>query len=121
MEIQKYKNPLWNKLKYEDVERLVVEMAKRGISIEMIGLVLRDQHGIPTTRVYGKKLGQILKQHGLEQKSDLAHVGKKFETLKKHIEKNKHDKKSKRALAILTGRAAKLKRYYARQDNKKAK
>ena len=109
---QKYKNPLWNKLKYEEVEKLVVEMAKKGVALEMIGLVLRDQYGIPTTRIYGKKLGQILKGHGLEQKSDYIHVSKKLEALKKHLEKNKHDKKSKRALAILTGRIEKLKRYY---------
>ncbi|MBI2449837.1 30S ribosomal protein S15 [Candidatus Pacearchaeota archaeon] len=112
MEMQKYKNPSWNKIKYEEVEKLVIEMAKHGMSLEMIGLVLRDKYGIPTARVYGKKLGKILKEHGLEQKSDLAYVNKKLETLKKHLEKNKHDKKSKRKLAILTGRVRKLKRYY---------
>lgn len=121
MEIQKYKNPLWNKLKYEEIEKLVVDMAKKGMSLEMIGLVLRDKYGIPTTRVYGKKLGIILKSHGIEQRPDLKNVNKKLDILKKHLEKNKKDRKSKRALSTLTGRLEKLKRYYKKQDNKKIK
>ena len=92
------KKPSWLKINKEQAEELVVKLAKEGKSPEKIGLILRDQHGIPTTRVYGIKLNKILKQKSIEVNPDLNNINKKTEKVKKHLEKHKHDTSAKKAL-----------------------
>ena len=64
------KKPSWIKLKPKEVEDLVVDLAKKGESPAKIGLILRDKHGIPKTKVFGKKIKQILDQKGIEYKTE---------------------------------------------------
>ncbi|MCJ7760663.1 30S ribosomal protein S15, partial [Candidatus Bathyarchaeota archaeon] len=44
------KSPSWCKYREEEVEALVVKLAKQGNSPSMIGLILRDNYGIPLAR-----------------------------------------------------------------------
>jgi SSU ribosomal protein S15P len=49
--------PKWVRLTREEVEMLVEELVKRGYTPSMIGIILRDQYGIPLVRqIVGKKL-----------------------------------------------------------------
>ncbi len=108
---QETTKPAWLKLSEKEVEDLVLTLAKQNITTEKIGLILRDQHGIPTTRVYGKKISQIIKQAGLEPKSAFYNAEKRVESLKKHIAKNKQDKKAGHAFINASATALKLKKY----------
>ncbi len=112
---QEQEKPLWLKTPLEEIEEIAVKLAKEGNTPERIGLILRDQHGIPTTRVFGKKLGQILKEKGVEINADIVNVQKKFEKIKSHLQKHHKDKKSKRAFEIRTARLRKVKAYAARK------
>ena len=106
--------PAWLKTSQEEMEKIVVNLAKQGLTAEKIGLVLRDTYGIPTTRVYGKRLTQILKEQGIKAKADLENTEEKVEKLKKHLEKNKQDKKSKYALIKKSATAIKIRKYKLR-------
>jgi len=88
----------WVKLKPNEVEKLVVELAKQGDSPAKIGLILRDKHGIPKAKLLGKRIGQILKEAKIQIKSEKDQINDKIKNLEGHISKNKHDNNAKKAL-----------------------
>ncbi len=106
--------PVWFKFSNEDVEAIVLKLAKQGLTSEKIGLALRDTYGIPTTKLSGKKISQILKENKLYKDAEFENLEKKQQTIKEHLAKNKQDEKSKRALTIITARISKLKKYKKR-------
>jgi ribosomal protein S15P/S13E len=108
--------PVWLKFSQKDIEEIVLKLAKQGLTPEKIGLTLRDSYGIPTTKLSGKKISQILKENNLYKDATLINLEKKQQLIKKHLEKNKQDKKTKRALTIITARISKLKKYKKRKN-----
>lgn len=100
----------WVKMKPEEVEKLVVKLGKENIPPEKIGLILRDQHGIPRAKVYGKKISHILKKAGIEKNSELENLEKKFDKSKKHFEKHKHDYSAQRSVVKTRARINKIKK-----------
>jgi small subunit ribosomal protein S15 len=107
--MQKLEKPVWLKHTKEQAEELVIELAKKGLTSEKIGLVLKDTYGIPSTRVFGIKLAQILKEHKLYSNADIVNTEKKLDRLKKHLSKHIQDKKSKRAFMTREARLNKIK------------
>ena len=65
---------LFIKVKPAEVEALVVQLAQKNTPPEKIGLILRDQHGIPKAKLLGKKIGQILRENKIEIK-DIRNYG----------------------------------------------
>ncbi|HLC31330.1 MAG TPA: hypothetical protein VJK51_01560 [Candidatus Nanoarchaeia archaeon] len=94
----KQEKPSWVTLKPAEVESIVIELAKKGEPPARIGLILRDQHGIPKAKLVGKKITQILKEHKLTFKTDKNTIEAKIENLKKHNAKNKKDHTAARSL-----------------------
>jgi len=81
----------WTKIKPQDVEKLIVDLGKQGIPHEKIGLILRDQHGIPKVKLLGLKIKKVLLKNNIDLDSEKKNIINKIEGLKKHSEKNKHD------------------------------
>ena len=69
--------PAWLKIKEEELKKIIAELAQNHPPAK-IGIILRDQYGIPTTRLYGKKLSHYLKEQGLDSKPDLINAEKRF-------------------------------------------
>ena len=93
----------------------IVKMAKRGQSPSQIGVVLRDQYGIPQVKgVTGSKILRILKVAGVAAAipEDLYHLIKKAVNVRKHIEKFRADKDGKFRLILIESRIHRLARYY---------
>ena len=90
--------PDWIKTKPKELEKLVVDLAKKGNSPEKIGLILRDEHGIPKAKLIGKKISQILKESKVKMPSEKEKINKNIEVLRSHISKNKHDYPAQRSL-----------------------
>ena len=88
----------WVKQKPEEIEKVKVDLARKGNPPEKIGLILRDQHGIPKAKLLGKKIGQILKAHKINANSEHANLTKKVENLRKHFGKHKHDYTAQRRI-----------------------
>jgi small subunit ribosomal protein S15 len=108
--------PLWMKLTDEDINAIVVKLAKQGLTSEKIGLQLRDTYGLPTTRVTGKKLGQILKENNLYEDSTQSNLEKKEKRVVAHLGKHKQDQRAKRSMIIIRARIAKYEKYKKRKN-----
>ena len=100
----------WVKMKPEEVTKKIVELGKQGIQPEKIGLILRDEYGIPKARLFGKKIGQTLKENKIEINSELNNLSKKLDNLKKHFGQNKHDYPAKKSIIKTFSRVNKLKK-----------
>lgn len=110
--------PIWCKYKPEEVEAIVIKLAKEGHTSSKIGMILRDQHGIPLTKpIIGRTINQILKDAGLAPAlpEDLETLLKKAAHIYVHLEKNKKDLYNKRAIQIIEAKIYKLSRYYKRK------
>ncbi|MBS3076772.1 hypothetical protein J4233_00715 [Candidatus Pacearchaeota archaeon] len=98
VEEKKSARPSWMKMKPAELEKIVLELAKKGESPAMIGLILRDKHGVPKARLLGKKIVQILKENNITLKDEESAMNDKISSLKLHTGKNKHDYSATRAL-----------------------
>ena len=91
-------SPSWVKLKPAEVEALIVDLAKTN-SPEKIGMILRDNHGIPKTKqVINKRISKVLREHNIDFRTEKQIITDCVENLKGHIAKNKKDHPAKRAL-----------------------
>ena len=109
--------PSWVTAKPQDVEALVADLAKKGYPPSMIGLILRDQYGIPSVRlITGKKITEILREHGLapEIPEDLKNLISKALRIRRHLEKNRKDMHNKVALLRVESKIHRLVKYYKR-------
>ncbi|MEM3626588.1 MAG: 30S ribosomal protein S15 [Candidatus Bathyarchaeia archaeon] len=110
--------PSWCKYQPEEVEALIIKLAKEGNTPSRIGTILRDQYAIPLVKpITGKTITEILKNAGLAPTipEDLAHLLKKAEDLVTHLERNKKDLHNKRALQLIEAKIHKLSKYYKRE------
>ncbi len=110
--------PMWVERSAEEVEDLVVKLARKGLSKSMIGVVLRDSHGIPLTKVIsGKTISQILEEHDIKNPlpEDLTDLVKKALNLRKHLETNHKDLESKKGLQRTESKIYRLIRYYKKK------
>ena len=112
------RSPTWCKYTPEEVEALVVKLAREGHNSSKIGIILRDQHGIPLAKpITGKTITQILKGAGMAPSlpEDLETLLKKASRLHAHLEKGERDLYNKRALQLIEAKIHKLSRYYKRE------
>ncbi len=111
--MEQTQKPAWLKMTEKEMTKIIKDLAKDNPPSK-IGFILRDQYGIPTTRVYGKKLNQYLQELGIEVNEELENSEKKVEKLKKHMQKNITDRKSKHKLQKAQSRFNVLKRHYSK-------
>ncbi|MBS7611435.1 30S ribosomal protein S15 [Candidatus Bathyarchaeota archaeon] len=107
--------PPWCNYKPEEVEALIVKLGKDMIPSSTIGIILRDQYGIPLVKhITGKTVTEILKEHGLTSDipEDLTNLLRKAARLRRHSETHKKDKPNKRALQIIEAKIYRLSKYY---------
>ncbi|MCS7097595.1 MAG: 30S ribosomal protein S15 [Candidatus Methanomethyliaceae archaeon] len=107
--------PKWVRSSPEEVEFLVVDLAKKGIPPSQIGMVLRDQYGIPLVKqITGKKICEILEEKGLAPKlpEDLANLIKRASMIRRHLEEHPKDMSSKRGLELVESKIKRLAKYY---------
>ena len=107
--------PSWVQISASDLTEQIVKMAKRGQTPSQIGVVLRDQYGIPQVKgVTGSKILRILKVQGVAPQlpEDLYHLIKKAVNIRKHIEKFRADTDGKFRLILVESRIHRLARYY---------
>ena len=95
--MEKLEKPAWLKMKEPELKKTIAELSERH-SPSKVGMILRDQYGVPTTRIYGKKLKAYLKELGIEKNEDLENAEKKVEKIKEHLKNNVTDRKAKHKL-----------------------
>jgi small subunit ribosomal protein S15 len=107
--------PEWIEYSNEEIEELILKLRKEGNSTSMIGIVLRDQYGIPDVKVVtGKKITKILEDHGqeLEYPEDLMNLIRRAVNIREHLEENPKDLHTRRGLRIIESKIRRLVRYY---------
>ena len=107
----------WIRYKKNEVEKIIIKLAKQGKSSSEIGLILRDQFGVPLTKLAtGEKISQIMKKNNLYPKipEDLFNLLKQSVNLRNHLQKNKKDNTSKRGLELLESKIRRLGKYYVK-------
>ena len=107
--------PEWVSYSKEEVVELVVKLAKSGVMPSKIGMMLRDQYGIPDVqRITGEKITQILNKNnaGLHLPEDLYSLIKKAVKLRGHLSMHKKDNHNKRGLLLTESKIRRLVKYY---------
>jgi len=107
--------PVWVERSAEEVENLVIKLARRGFSKSMIGIILRDSYGIPLAKIVsGKKISKILEAQEIESAlpEDLLNLVKKALNIRKHLEANHKDLEGKKGLQRTESKIFRLIKYY---------
>jgi len=111
------KAPAWCKYKDspEEVENLVLKLAREGNSPSTIGMLMRDRYAVPLVKsLTGKNVQELLKtanQAGALPE-DLSALLKKADHVRRHLEKNRKDYVNKRSLAMVESKIHRLVKYY---------
>jgi len=108
---QALEKPVWLKMKEDDLKKIIAELAQKN-SPSQIGMILRDQYGVPTARIFGKKLSSYLKEAGIETNAELENARKKLEKLRMHLKKHITDKKAKHKIQKAQSRVKILTEYF---------
>jgi small subunit ribosomal protein S15 len=96
-----------------EVEKLIIKMAKEGRTSSQIGIILRDLYGVPDSRVFGLRVRRVIEaQTKKEVPEDLYNLMKKAVQLHKHMAENKKDSKAKHGLELLESKIRRLTKYY---------
>jgi small subunit ribosomal protein S15 len=113
------KHPEWSSLNPREIEGRIIELAKAEKTTSKIGMILRDQYAVPDVKVAtGKTITQILKQNNItsEIPEDLQSLIKTALKLKKHMDQNQKDYKTKRNLSLTESKIRRLMKYYRREQ-----
>jgi len=109
--------PGWSNTDTAEIEKIIVELRKDGMSSSQIGLVLRDKYGVPDVKLAtGKRVNEILRENDLESEipEDLRNLMQKALGLRKHLAENKKDVHNARQLQITESKVRRLGKYYVR-------
>lgn len=101
--------PDWVKIKPAELKEHVINLHKEGNSPAKIGLILRDNHGIPKAKIMGKRISEILNDEGIKLDQDKKRIEIKIKKIEAHLAKHKHDFTAKRSLNKNLWITAKLK------------
>lgn len=109
------KVPEWSDTSKEELEKIIMKLHEGGLPSGLIGLALRDQYGIPSTKlVLGKNMSRFLKENNAlpEVPEDLANLMRRALHIRKHLKSNAKDIHNKRALQLIESKIRRLVRYY---------
>lgn len=110
--------PKWVKYKGKEIEDIVVKLAKEKKNSAVIGSILRDQYGIPDSRLVTKKsVTEIMRENSEYpiMPEDLMSLFRKAVELREHTAGNKKDKKAIKGLEHLESKIRRLVKYYSRE------
>jgi small subunit ribosomal protein S15 len=109
--------PSWITYSPDEVEALIVNMAKDEVPPSVIGVRLRDEYGIPLVKpVLGKSLHDVLKEHNLSSEipEDLSLLVKRAQKLQAHLKENPGDRKNIHSLELIEAKIHRLSKRYKR-------
>ena len=109
--------PRWAKIDPEELEAIIVDLAKKGYRPSMIGIILRDQFGIPLVKpILGKTITEILEEKGIKLvvPEDLFILIEKAVNLRRHLFEHPKDTHAKKGLQDLESKIRRLVKYYRR-------
>ncbi len=112
------KSTSWITISSKEMEELVVKLAREGLPPSLIGIRLRDEHGIPLVKkLVGKSMVQILEEHDMAppMPEDLNNLLERARRMMEHLKTHGSDRKSKHSLELVEAKIHKLSKYYKRK------
>lgn len=110
--------PEWQGLDKNEIVEQIEKLAREGKPAATIGLILRDQYGVPDVRLAtGKKMSEILAEKELNPAipEDLQNLMKRTVTLRNHLVSHRKDNHNARGLHLIESKIRRLATYYKRQ------
>ena len=111
--------PSWVTMGNEELDQLIIKLKKEGLTKSKLGMILRDQYGIPKVKeIRGARVSKILENGGLKDQvpEDLAALMNRAANLNKHLGVNPKDLKNKRGLELVEAKIKRLSDYYKRKS-----
>ncbi|MFW6040306.1 MAG: 30S ribosomal protein S15 [Thermoplasmatota archaeon] len=112
-------NPEWVEMEKEEIIEKITQLSKRGHSASEIGVILRDQYGVPDVKLATEMdVSEILKEKNLypDIPEDLMNLMETAVNLHEHLERNPKDLKNKRGLQLVEAKIRRLAKYYKKKD-----
>ncbi len=96
-----------------------MKMFKEGLGPSQIGLKMRDDYGIPSTKTFlGKSVKEVLSQGATKGSTpeDLARLVERAAKLKGHLNSHHADRKNVRSLELLEAKIHRVSNYYKKRN-----
>ena len=107
--------PEWQPIEKAEIKDVIVKLARDGRTAAYIGLVLRDQHGVPNVRLAtGQTMTEILTEANVAPQipEDLQNLMKRAVHLQGHLAQHRRDLHNARGLTLIEARIRRLADYY---------
>jgi len=105
------KRHAWLMYEPAEIEKLIIKLAKDSKTDAEIGLILRDQYGIPDVRSFNMRVSKITEREvKKEVPDDIYNLIEKAVNLNQ----NHHDAKATHGVELLESKIRRLGKYYAR-------
>lgn len=107
----------WVTYSEEELTSIITKHAKEGNESAKIGLILRDQYGVPTTRLKSMRISKVMKEKGFSKEfpEDIFNLMKHAVVLHEHVKKNKRDTSALRGFELTESKIRRLAKYYQRE------
>lgn len=117
--VNRERAPEWQGLAAREVEETIVKLAREGKTGAQIGILLRDQYGVPDVQLAtGKRMAEILDKNGVAPQipEDLQALIKTSVSLQNHLAVHRKDLHNARGLQLVESKIRRLARYYKQQQ-----
>lgn len=105
----------WLAYDKDEVEKLIAKLAKEGRTSSQIGILLRDQYGVPDVRIFGLRVTKSMEKTAKkEMPEDLYNLMRQAVGLHRHLSAHKADAKAIHGVELVESKIRRLGKYYAR-------
>lgn len=111
-------SPEWVDLDEAKIVDIIVTQAKEGRTSSEIGVTLRDQYGIPDSKmVTGKSISDIMKEKDVYPNlpEDLIDLMNRAINLHEHMKQNRKDISNRRGLQLVEAKIRRLVKFYKKE------
>ncbi len=111
-------NPDWVSLDEDEVEDLIVDLAKQGKTASEIGVILRDQYGVPNVKLsLDKSITDVLEENDMSSEipEDLLALIERAVNLNEHLKEHPKNKSNRRGLRLIEAKIRRLVKYYKKE------
>jgi len=109
------RSPSWLSYSPEEVEAIIIKLAREGNPPSMIGVLLRDHYGIPLAKpILGTSILKVLEKAGMKPDlpEDISNLIAKATRIRRHLARNRSDTDNISTLEIVESRIRRLSKYY---------
>ena len=108
-------SPSWVTTSADEAKSAILKLAKEGNPPSRIGLILRDEYGVPLVKpLLGKSVREVIVEGKVGSKlpEDLQDLIERAQRVQKHLQEHKSDRKNVHSLELIEAKIYRLSKYY---------